>query len=67
VHFTAVNHPVVGDILYAPKKPFALGFVRTALHARSVEFETLEGKRVKVLAPLPEDFVHASTLLGAKV
>ncbi len=67
VHFTAVNHPVVGDTLYAPKKPMVLGFGRTALHAKSVEFETLEGKRVKVAAPLPPDFVGACALLGARV
>jgi 23S rRNA pseudouridine1911/1915/1917 synthase len=59
VHFTAVQHPVVGDSLYAPKRGFALGFTRTALHAYSVEFDTLEGKRVKVTAPLPADFIQA--------
>lgn len=67
VHFTAENHPVVGDMLYAPKKPSALGFGRTALHARSVEFETMEGKRVKVVAQLPEDFEKACGILEAKV
>jgi 23S rRNA pseudouridine1911/1915/1917 synthase len=59
VHFLAVHHPVVGDTLYAPKKPMALGFERLALHAQSIEFENKEGKRVKVIAPLPVDFMSA--------
>jgi 23S rRNA pseudouridine1911/1915/1917 synthase len=64
VHFNAVHHPVVGDMLYAPKRSYALGFSRTALHSRSVEFVTLEGKSVKVTAPLPDDFQVAYKELG---
>jgi 23S rRNA pseudouridine1911/1915/1917 synthase len=67
VHLLAVHHPVVGDTLYAPKRPMALGFERTALHARSIEFNTLKGKRVKVEAPLPKDFEKAYKVLGVKV
>ncbi len=67
VHFTAINHPVVGDSLYAPKRPMALGFARTALHARSIEFDSAEGKRVKVVAPLPSDFEAALKELGANL
>jgi len=63
VHFTAINHPVIGDMLYAPKKPMALGFNRTALHARSIEFTTMVGIKTKVMAPLPADFVTAQHLL----
>jgi len=63
VHLNAINHPVVGDILYAPKRPMALGFKRLALHSNTIEFDTLEGKRVKVVAPIPEDFVEASKAL----
>jgi len=59
VHFAAIQHPVVCDRLYAPKRPLALGFERTALHSQSIEFETKEGKRVIVVAPLPADFVKA--------
>lgn len=57
VHFAAIQHPVVGDMLYAPKRPFALGFKRLALHAKSVEFNDCAGKRVLIEAPLPEDFL----------
>ncbi len=66
VHMLAIHHPVVGDVLYAPKRPMALGFERTALHARAVTFETCAGKKVHVEAPLPDDFQAARTLLGLK-
>lgn len=64
VHLNAINHPVVGDMLYAPKKTLALGFNRLALHSRSIEFETLNGSKVKVVAPLPEDFSLGLKALG---
>ncbi len=56
VHFKAINYPVVCDKLYAPKRECLLGFGRTALHSRSLEFSLLDGKRVKVEAPYPKDF-----------
>lgn len=64
VHFVAINHPVVGDTLYAEKRPMALGFARLALHSRSIEFTDLSGKKIKVVAPLPEDFINAKKALG---
>jgi 23S rRNA pseudouridine1911/1915/1917 synthase len=64
VHMNAVNRPVVGDSLYAPKRPMVLGFERLALHSRSVEFTNLEGKKIKVVSPLPEDFVNGLKALG---
>ena len=64
VHFLAIQHPVVGDVLYAPKKPMALGFERLALHSASIEFNTIAGKRLKIRAPLPQDFVKACQELG---
>lgn len=57
VHMKAINHAVVCDELYAPQRPALLGFKRLALHARSLEFTELSGERVKVEAPLPEDFL----------
>jgi 23S rRNA pseudouridine1911/1915/1917 synthase len=62
VHFKAVNHPVVGDTLYAPNHPRGkegLGFERLALHARRIEFKDQDGKAISVEAPLPADFVEA--------
>lgn len=67
VHFVAIQHPVVGDSLYAGSKPPALGFKRLALHARSIEFNTTNGKRLKIEAPLPEDFKSAIGMLHVKL
>ncbi len=64
VHFLAIHHPVVSDSLYTPKHPPALGFNRLALHSRSIEFNTLGGKHVKIVAPLPDDFQKACESLG---
>ena len=59
VHMKAIGHPVVGDALYAGERPAGLGFSRTALHALAIDFKTPGGKRVRVEAPLPDDFVVA--------
>ena len=64
VHFKAINHPVVCDKLYAPNKASALGFTRLALHAFCLEFSDLSGERMKVEAPLSEDFQKAARELG---
>ncbi len=64
VHFKAVNHPVVGDSLYAPNHPDVLGFERLALHARSINIEDAGGKTHHFEAPLPPDFEKASKLFG---
>ncbi len=56
VHMKYLNHPVACDSLYDPGKPCPLGISRLALHAKSIEFENLEGKKIKIEAPLPEDF-----------
>lgn len=63
VHMKAVQHPVVGDILYAQKRPYALGFNRVALHAYSIEFKNMDGKTISVTAPLPSDFLAAEKQL----
>lgn len=64
VHFESIGRPVVGDKLYAAKKPPALGFKRLALHATSLSFELPSGKRLTVEAPLPADFEKAGELLA---
>lgn len=64
VHFKAVNHPVVGDPLYAPNHPSTLGFKRLALHSRSISFAGVDGKQVTVEAPLPDDFKQALELFS---
>ena len=64
VHFKAINHPVVGDSLYAPNHPDVLGFERLALHARSINIEDVSGKTHHFEAPLPTDFEKASLLFN---
>jgi len=64
VHFQALQHPVVGDSLYAPGKPKLLNFDRTALHARKVTFKNVNGEDVTVEAPYPNDFQLAVDMAG---
>ncbi|MDD4804617.1 MAG: RluA family pseudouridine synthase [Candidatus Pacebacteria bacterium] len=63
VHFSAINHPVVQDGLYASQfyleKENQLGFKRTALHARQLEINIPSGKLIKIVAPYPKDFEEA--------
>lgn len=59
VHFQALHHPVVSDALYAPRKSKLLGFERLALHARSISFKTVGGKKVTIEAPYATDFQKA--------
>ncbi len=59
VHFKAINHPVVGDSLYAPNHPEVLGFSRLALHSKRVLFTGPKGDRFEFEAPFPADFKTA--------
>ena len=70
VHFKAINHPVVGDSLYAENHPKALGFSRLALHARKIKLVLpsnavldkeggISGKISEFEAELPDDFANA--------
>jgi len=68
VHFTAVNHPLVKDFLYATRFHFGqkeqLGFKRLALHAREIEFSLPSGELVHAIAPYPKDFQDAVKKIG---
>ncbi len=59
VHLRSINHPIVCDTLYAPKRAGALGFERFALHARSITVTLPDGSSNTVVAPYPEDFKKA--------
>jgi 23S rRNA pseudouridine1911/1915/1917 synthase len=61
VHFKHIHHPVVCDKLYASGRPPVLGFSRQALHASSLSIELPSGERHLFEAPLPPDFIEAST------
>lgn len=56
VHFKAINHPIVADSLYAPKRDAFLGFDRLALHSKEITFIDTDGKEVRVEATYPQDF-----------
>jgi 23S rRNA pseudouridine1911/1915/1917 synthase len=62
VHFSAIQHPVVCDKLYAPGRPALLGFTRLALHALSLAFQHPDGREVIFEAPLPADFAEVEKL-----
>lgn len=65
VHMKFLNHPLVGDVLYAGKYVATmpnLGFTRHALHAQEITFRDLSGESMTVTAPLPDDFVTAQKL-----
>ncbi|OGE84681.1 MAG: hypothetical protein A3B23_00840 [Candidatus Colwellbacteria bacterium RIFCSPLOWO2_01_FULL_48_10] len=53
VHMASIGHPVLGDELYGGKND---KLPRHYLHADSIEFSTISGKRIKLSAALPEDF-----------
>ena len=64
VHLATVQHPVICDSLYAPRRESALGFTRLALHAYSLEINTpFKGGRKIFTAPLPKDFLAAEKRL----
>lgn len=66
VHFSAIQHPVICDVLYAPTRESLLGFKRLALHALSLTFTHPNGKGMTLTAPLPEDFLKAERELRAE-
>lgn len=67
VHFKALQHPLVGDHLYAPKREYALGFDRLALHALSLTISISPGEKHTFEAQLPSDFIEAEKQLSLQV
>ncbi len=67
VHCLHAGHPIAGDGKYGmdadnqSQKQFGLN--RLFLHAASIEFDLLDGKRLKVEAPLPEDLAEVLSVL----
>lgn len=59
VHLKAIHHPIIGDPLYAPNKPMALGINRLALHAYQLDIPLLSGRRTLITAPIPDDLAPA--------
>lgn len=59
VHLKAIHHPIIGDILYAPKHEKVLGIERLGLHAHILDIPLPSGGRVVVTAPIPNDLAPA--------
>lgn len=62
VHFSALNHPCVGDLTYGadPRLAAELGLTRQWLHARQLGFEhPVSGAWVEVSSEYPEDLDYA--------
>lgn len=59
VHCKAINHPIVADTLYAPRREALLGFTRLALHSRFLRFVDMNGVEQQFEAPMPVDFLNA--------
>lgn len=55
VHLKAIHHPIVGDALYSPNHPPALGISRLGLHAYELDLPLPSGGRILVTAPIPSD------------
>lgn len=55
VHMKYINHPLVGDPKYGPRKPFV--HIGQVLHARSLEFiHPITEERICLTSELPEEF-----------
>ena len=59
VHLKAIHHPIIGDALYAPHHPPALGISRLGLHAYMLNLPLPHGARTVITAPIPNDLVPA--------
>ena len=55
VHLYQIGHPLVGDPLYGDRHD-ASGDLRLMLHAREVEFETANGRRLLITCPPPRSY-----------
>lgn len=62
VHLKAIHHPIIGDKLYSPNHPLALGINRLGLHAALIDLPLPSGTRVDIIAPIPNDLAPAFAL-----
>ncbi len=69
VHLAAIGNPIVGDPLYGGGRAPGRNLIgRQALHAEAIEFlHPSGGTRMRVEAPLAEDFTYALGYLRAKI
>ena len=58
VHFSAIDHPVIGDRLYG-RRPTKASSPRVFLHASSLAFtHPTRGERLTIESPLPDDLAQ---------
>jgi 23S rRNA pseudouridine1911/1915/1917 synthase len=55
VHCAAINHPVAGDRVYAPRRTPPSGLHRQFLHAARLAITLPNGERHAFVSPLPPD------------
>jgi len=66
VHMAYINHPVVGDLKYGPRKAPDLGFAGQALHARTIGFIHPRSKEpLEFTVDPPENYQQALVSLGS--
>ncbi len=67
VHMQYIQHPIIGDQLYASYIPKMFGMERQALHAEDITIKhPTTGKTVRYIAPLPDDMNKAIKLIESE-
>jgi 23S rRNA pseudouridine1911/1915/1917 synthase len=65
VHCSYIGHPLLGDFTYGYREQQGIVVARQMLHAFALSFIPPSlGIPIRVLAPLPEDFVAVLRTLG---
>ena len=70
VHFSALNHPLIGDMTYGadPVLAKSLAMARPWLHAKELRFKhPINGEAMKFSAPYPADLQASLALLSDAV
>jgi len=67
VHMAHINHPLLGDAVYGPKK-MILGVETQMLHAKLLGFHHPKtGKYMEFESPLPQEFINVIKKLGGAI
>jgi 23S rRNA pseudouridine1911/1915/1917 synthase len=65
VHLAFIDHPVLGDAIYGPRRAVGTDLERQFLHASGLAFRLPDGTPVAFTSPLPEDLQTALDALRA--
>lgn len=67
VHMAYINHPLLGDVIYGPKKK-VMGVETQMLHAKVLGFRHPKtGEYMEFNSPLPEEFTAVLKKLGGNI